>query len=99
MKAMANNEVAVLLLAGGQGTRLGSADPKGMYNVDLPSQKSLFQIQSERIKRLQTLNNCEIPFYIMTSEPTYDKTKGFFETENVFFFNQNTLPCLDFEGM
>lgn len=105
--SISKGEVAIILMAGGQGTRLGSSLPKGCYDINLPSHKSLFQIQSEKIISLQNIcHGCIIPWYIMTSIPTRDATEKFFKDNNYFgleknqiiFFNQGTLPAFSSDG-
>ncbi|EDN07906.1 UDP-N-acetylglucosamine pyrophosphorylase [Histoplasma capsulatum] len=113
LQLIAANKVAVVLMAGGQGTRLGSAAPKGCFDIGLPSKKSLFQIQAERIIKLQKLaressgkDNVVIPWYVMTSGPTRQPTQSFFEEHNFFgldkknviIFEQGVLPCISNEG-
>ncbi|KAJ3118811.1 UDP-N-acetylglucosamine pyrophosphorylase [Nowakowskiella sp. JEL0407] len=113
LKLIAEGKVGVILLAGGQGTRLGSSAPKGCYDIQLPSHKSLFQLQGERILRLQMIaaqyssgNPVIIPWYVMTSEPTRAATEAFFKEKNFFgldpknvmFFNQGVLPAFTNDG-
>ncbi|KAG8046778.1 hypothetical protein GUJ93_ZPchr0008g12126 [Zizania palustris] len=113
LKAISEGKLAVVLLAGGQGTRLGSSDPKGCFSIGLPSGKSLFQLQAERIFCIQKLaaqstdgNTAQIHWYIMTSPFTDEATRKFFESRRYFglepnqvhFFQQGTLPCVSADG-
>ena len=93
LRLVAENKVAVVLMAGGQGTRLGSSAPKGCFDIGLPSAKSLFRIQAERIWKVQQLaahahgkpvEDVAVPWYVMTSGPTRGPTAAFFE-ENKYF--------------
>lgn len=81
-------------MAGGQGTRLGSSAPKGCFDIGLPSKKSLFQIQAERIRRIEHLAHKKaghkdekkvvVPWYVMTSGPTRGPTEQYFEEHKYF---------------
>lgn len=104
LEAIANNEVAVLLLAGGQGTRLGSSHPKGMYDIQLPSHKSLFEYQAGRIARLEAVaaaatgknaKDVKIRWYVMTSGPTRTETEAYFESKNWFGLGQDSVIFLE----
>jgi len=112
LKEISKGHVGLLLMAGGQGTRLGVPYPKGMYNVNLPSQKTLYQLQAERLLSLQRTvkkqygTDSKIRWYIMTSDATQEATEAFFEKNNYFgldkadivLFPQHLFPCLTFEG-
>jgi UDP-N-acetylglucosamine/UDP-N-acetylgalactosamine diphosphorylase len=99
-------QVAVLMVAGGQGTRLGSSAPKGCFTITPHSAKSIYQLQAEKVLSLSRRCGCKIPFLVMTSPMTDVETRAFFaqhqnfglEAEQVRFFSQGTVPSLDKEG-
>lgn len=102
-----SNQIAIVTMAGGQGTRLGYKGPKGTYMLNLkPIKKSLFQIIAENIIEINDMYNVIIPWYIMTSEENDKQTQDFFKINNFFgypekkitFFKQNKLPLIDVNG-
>ena len=95
MQALREGKAATFLVAGGQGTRLGHNGPKGTFDIGLPSGKSLFQLQAERLLKLS--RDCgpfdsaqgprqsnHIPWYIMTSRENHSETTAFFESHHFF---------------
>ena len=73
------NKFAVVVLAGGQGTRLGYKGPKGTFELDITPKKSLFEILCDSLKLANSTYNITIPWYIMTSIYNDEETKKFFE--------------------
>jgi len=95
--------VAAILVAGGQGTRLGFAHPKGMFPIGPVSEHSLFRLAAEQLVARQRRHATRIPYYIMTSRETHTETVEYFEQhaffgldpQDVQFFAQASLPAVD----
>ncbi len=106
LQAIGEGKLAVLLVAGGQGTRLGHQGPKGTFDAGFPSGKSLFQLHTERLLYLSKLSGFSIPFVIMTSTENHQATVDFFKLKQFFgyseadihFFPQENLPILSEDG-
>jgi UDP-N-acetylglucosamine/UDP-N-acetylgalactosamine diphosphorylase len=102
-EAFHRGEVAVLVVAGGQGSRLGFNHPKGMFPVGPVSGKSLFQIHAEKVRARGRRHNVTLPFLVMTSPATHADTVAYFAAHDYFglpshevhFFCQGTMPALD----
>ena len=99
-------KLAVVTMAGGQGTRLGHKGPKGTYDLGLESHKSIFEILCDTLKLAKNNYGTYIQWYIMTSEENKKQTEEFFEKNNYFgydkdkimFFKQGQLPMCDTKG-
>lgn len=103
---LAQGRVAALVVAGGQGTRLGFDGPKGSFPVGPISGRTLFELQAQKLRGARRRWRTAIPWYVMTSPATDAPTQAFFAehqsfglpSDDVFFLCQSTAPSLDFEG-
>ena len=106
IEAIKYNKLAVVTMAGGQGTRLGHNGPKGTFIFDKEHNKSIFEALCDTLKDAVKKYDTMIPWYIMTSEENNDATIEFFEEHYYFgypqnmvsFFKQGELPMLSLDG-
>ncbi len=104
--AIRAGKVGAVLLAGGQGTRLGSDGPKGKYNIGLTKEIYIFERLIRNLMDVTDKAGCFVPRYVMTSDKNHDETIAFFEEKNYFgypkdfvkFFKQEMAPSVDFQG-
>ncbi len=100
------NKVGAVLLAGGQGSRLGSDKPKGMFNMGLTRNISIFGLQMNNVLRVTDRIGVQFPIFVMTSKKNHGDTVAFFKENNyfgyspdrIFFFEQDVAPSCDFNG-
>ncbi len=106
LDALASGRVAALMVAGGQGTRLGFDGPKGALPIGPVSGQTLFGHHAGQIRAASACAGAGIPWLIMTSPATHAATRALFRQNacfglplsDVFFLCQRELPCLDLEG-
>lgn len=106
LEAIRSCKVGAILLAGGQGTRLGFDKAKGMYNIGVTRELYIFEQLIENLKKVTNEAGAWVPLYVMTSEKNDAQTRQFFEEHNYFgyhkdfikFFVQEMVPAVDFEG-
>jgi UDP-N-acetylglucosamine/UDP-N-acetylgalactosamine diphosphorylase len=99
-------KLGLIILAGGEGVRLGFSHPKGMFPISLVRKKTLFQLCMEKVLAAEKKYQCEISLAIMLSPLNQKEVVEFFKKhkffglkkEQIFFFTQTTLPFFDETG-
>ena len=104
--AIKHCKIGAILLAGGQGTRLGFDKAKGMYNIGETKELYIFEQLIANLKKVTSAADAWVPLYIMTSEKNDEQTREFFREHDFFgynpdyvkFFVQEMVPAVDFDG-
>ena len=99
-------KVGAVMLAGGQGTRLGSSSPKGTYNIGLTKPLYIFECLIKNLSEVTNKYGARVPLLIMTSDKTDQETRTFlkerayfgYPQEDIYFFVQDMAPSTDLSG-
>jgi UDP-glucose pyrophosphorylase len=106
LEAIRQRKLAAVLLAGGQGTRLGVDKSKGLVDIGLTRPLYIFECLFRNLMEVTKQAGCTLPLYVMTSAINDQAIRDFlrekdyfgYPTEEVHFFEQETCPAVDPEG-
>ncbi len=106
LEALKAGKLGAVLLAGGMGTRLGSNDPKGMFDIGLTRPVYIFMRLIENLTEVVNKTGRYIHLFVMTSEKNHEATTAFFREKDYFgydssyvhFFKQEMVPATDMNG-
>ena len=106
IEAIKAGKVGAILLAGGQGTRLGYDKPKGTYNLGVTKKLYIFECLINNLMDVVKKADAWVPIAIMTSDINHDDTVSFFKehdyfgynSDYVYFFVQDMAPATDYNG-
>lgn len=106
MQAIREGKVGAVLLAGGMGTRLGSDEPKGVYNIGITKEIYIFERLIVNLLEVVRRTDTWIPLFVMTSDKNHDATVRFltaheffgYKAEYVHFFQQAMAPAAGYDG-
>ncbi len=106
LEAIRAGKVAAVVLAGGMGTRLGSDDPKCMYDIGITHPVYIIERQIRNLLDVVEKAGCMIPYFVMTSDKNDTATRNFlkehdyfgYDPDYVWFFKQEMAPACDYEG-
>jgi UDP-N-acetylglucosamine/UDP-N-acetylgalactosamine diphosphorylase len=101
--ALRAGKVGMVLVAGGQGTRLGFDQPKGLFPIGPVSNRTLFAMHADSLRGAMRRYDVSIPLHVMTSPATHDATIAYFQKhrnlgllpEQLIVFCQGTMPAID----
>lgn len=104
LEAIREGKVGALLLAGGQGTRLGCSGPKGSFNIGVTKELYIFEQLLNNTLDVVKEAGAWVPFFIMTSDKNHEQTTSFlkeheyfgYNPEYIFFFRQEMAPSMDY---
>ena len=106
LDAIRSGSVGAVLLAGGQGSRLGCSGPKGVFQIGVNNDLTIFECLFRNLMAVTAEAGVAVPLFIMTSETNDAETKAFLEQkqffgyprESVHFFVQEMAPVVDANG-
>ncbi len=101
-----SGQVAALVVAGGQGTRLNYGFPKGTYPATPVTGTSLLELHARKLLAAGRRYGVAVPWYVMTSRATHATTWRFFRDQDWFglgqgalcFIEQDSLPAVGLDG-